>query len=274
MESSFRIGICLGFLVGGAAAALAEDGFIDQRVRASFPPFSAFLFSSSNVGSVQSSSAVVFSREGAIGEYIVGAQFARFKEPSSLLTFFLRGKDASFAATPVRKLTSDEVQLTPKEEFDAEALQADQQRQQIERESLSYGTQLQDLRSRAMRIAGVDELIQLQTELNRYQTAEDQRQSEEVRLQELLRVGRQVADPADVDPLRQKLSESLRDTAQVTAHADRLKNRKKEAAKEEFQEKLALIKEMGRYSREELAREILMLRAKRKQLEARLPAEE
>ena len=91
--------------------------------------------------------------------------------------------------------------------------------------------------------------------------------SEEDRIKHLIEASRLQSDDSWLDSLRQTLSADLRDTAQATAMADRLKDRKRVSAKENFEEKMALVKEMAQYDREAIAREILELRARRKLLE-------
>jgi len=269
VESLIRIGLssCTAIVLFCASNAEADNNYIDQRVKVSFPPFSAFLFCSSDLQQVESNAAVVIPRDGATQEYVVGARIPELSGADVLVSFFLRGRDASFAATPVRRVTSTELQSAEKGEFEVEALTTEQERQATEKDIMSLSYKLRELRALAMKSAGVDDLVQIQTELNRYQSAGVQRQNEGERLKELLAIGRKESESLNLDPLRQKLSEDLRDTAQVTALADRLKTRKKQTAKEGFQEKLSLVKEMSRYSREDLAKEILALRAKRKELE-------
>jgi hypothetical protein len=60
------------------------------------------------------------------------------------------------------------------------------------------------------------------------------------------------------------------ETAQVTAMTQRLSIRRREAAIASFRRKLALIREVGDSDAEILAREVLRLRARRKELEAQL----
>lgn len=255
-------GLVFFLLLCLAGYALADTGLFEQRVRVSFQPTGSFLLLSTEPGSVRSfDSAIV---EGS-GEYLVGAPL---KELGALATFFIRGKDALFAATPVRRVS--EVDRRSREDIATSVQELERERLDIERVIGFSEIKLRELRLRAMQIAGVDELIKLQTELNRLQTADKNRQAEEDRLKQLVKIARSQKDPEGIDLLRQSLSENLRDTAQATALAERLKSRKKRSALESFQEKMALIKEMSQYSREELAREILTLRARRRELERAL----
>ena len=80
-----------------------------------------------------------------------------------------------------------------------------------------------------MLVGGVDSIIQLQTEINRTRNADVRRDNEQLRLKELVALGRKEQDSVGFDELRQQLSGALRDTAQATALADRLKSRKKQS---------------------------------------------
>lgn len=268
MESSIRL-VLIAILLGLPTLVRAEDatmasssgsqGIFDQRIRVSFQPAGSFLLSSAEPGVVTSWDSVVIEGDG---EYLVGSHA---REAGSLATFFIRGKDSLFAATPVRRVST--IDRRDRGSIERTVQELERERADHERVIGFAEIRLRELRVQAMQLAGVDELIQIQTELNRLQTADEHRQVEEERLKQLVKLGRSLKDPEKIDQLRQSLSENLRDTAQATALAERLKSRKKQTAQENFQEKLALIKEMSKYSREELAREILTLRSKRRELE-------
>lgn len=254
-------------------SACAENSIVDQRVRSSFQPWNAFLFSSSTPGTVKNSPAVVV--PGEAGEFLVGAYLdPSLRSSNFFYTFFLRGKEGAFAATPVRKDSDKDAAVTDRADYETEALLSDEKRSKADQALSKLQNDLKELRARATRVSGVDDIVQLQTEINRLENSSEQRASEQSRLRELIEAGRKLSDSPGIDILRQKLSEDLRDTAQVTAMADRLKARKKQAAKETLDEKLALVKEMGKFNREEIAREILALRSKRKGLESKIGAAE
>jgi len=273
-----RLALVATLLACGSAQVSAETAeeelfLVDQRVRSSFQPWTTFLFSTAAEGSVKNTAAVVLPAERNPGEYLTATALKPVPSKGDFYsTFFLKGRDAAFAATPVRTLKAEADRSPPRKDFEARALEVETLFQELSKSVAQKESQLKVLRDKAMKLAGVDEIVRLQMEHNRLQASGDRRVSEQTRLRELINLGRKLPDPEGIDLLRQKLSGELRDTAQATALADRLKVRKKQAAKETLQEKLNLVKEMSKYNREEIAREILALRARRKELEKRIGA--
>ena len=273
MGSALRIigGVVCSFvalLEALLSPATATPPILEQRVRSSFQPSSAFLLYPPVRGKVVSQQALVVPSFGQ--EYLVGTEAIAVSEQlegGPPFCFFLKGRDASFAATPVR-LEHSAASTRPVEDLERELTSIEEKKVRSSARLGELRMRLSELRSQAMQVGGVDTLIQLQTELNRIKNADARRDNEQARLKELIALGRKEKEIQGLDELRQQLSGALRDTAQATALADRLKTRKKQAAKQGLEEKLQLIREAQSYNREELAREILALRAKRKQLEA------
>jgi hypothetical protein len=244
---------------------------LEQRIKSSFQPSTSFLLWSPSKGRVISQQAVVISSLSQTQEYVVGTEGVFSKESSAPYCFFIKGREASFAATPVR---INETALTSPslEEIEKENASLQSEQIQIKNKLAESLKQLYEQRGKAMLVGGVDSIIQLQTEINRIRNADIRRDNEQIRLKELVALGRKEQDSIGFDELRQQLSGALKDTAQATALADRLKSRKKQTAKQSLDDKLKLIRETSTINREEVAREILSLRAKRKQLEAALQA--
>lgn len=194
-------------------------------------------------------------------------------------TFLLFNEYSDFLATPVQIFErSDALRKTPsltvlgvqQEEFERKL-----KVKQIESESLEE--QLVELRNTASRIAGVDEIVQLNAELERLKSFGEESVQELERLRRLTEIGRAQVAPAGAIQLRHVLSEQVRVAAQVTATADRLTARKREAALGSMKQKLRLIELTSTLDPEALTKEALRLRSYRRQLEHRLgtpPGEE
>ena len=238
---------------------------LEQRVKSTFQPSTSFLLWSPAHGKVISQQAVTISSLNQPQEYVVGTEAVFGKSTTAPYCFFLKGKDATFAATPVR--TNDSTTPPTLEEIERESSTLQLALITLKNNLTELQKRLIGLRDKAMLVGGVDSIIQLQTEINRIHNADARRDNEQVRLKELVALGRKEQDITDMDELRQQLSGALKDTAQATALADRLKSRKKQTAKQSLDDKLKLIRETSTINREEIAREILSLRAKRKQLE-------
>jgi hypothetical protein len=244
---------------------------LEQRIKSNFQPTTSFLLWSPSKGRVISQQAVVIASLNQPQEYVVGTEAILGKVSSAQYCFFLKGRDASFAATPVK--VSDSITPLPTlEEIEKENSSLQVEQASVKNQLTELQKQLLDLRGKAMLVGGVDSIIQLQTEINRILNADHRRANEQVRLKDLVALGRKEQDNVGFDDLRQQLSSALKDTAQATALSDRLKSRKKQTAKQSLDDKLNLIRETSTINREEIAREILSLRTKRKQLEATLKA--
>jgi hypothetical protein len=124
-------------------------------------------------------------------------------------------------------------------------------------ESLAFALNLSELRDR----------LEEKRELER---AIAEKQLEIARLEQLIEIGRQVPAPSEADQMRAALSVHLRETAQVTATADHLTRRRLEAAQNRVKAKIRLIEQLKVAQPDQLARELMTLRGKRRELEVRL----
>ena len=247
-------------------------GIIDQAVASSFRPESVFLLVAG--AGVKEFPAVFLTRGGSgldQGGEILAASLLPQAESLSF-SFFLKGHDLSFAATPVRTWSRESIRKNTVSYSELTAEVSTLSRQLKDKQTLvaKVEQELDSLRSKASAVAGVDEIIDLKIELARLRGFGDQKAAERERLRDLVSIGRKRTDPEGVDALRQELSLHLADTARATAMADRLRVRRKEAARATLDKKLAFVKEMSRYNPEELAAEVIRLRNRRRELEARL----
>lgn len=266
-----QLGKLLFFFLGLSVANFAAAEVLEQRVKSNFQPTTSFLLWSPSKGRVISQQAVLISSLSQPQEYVVGTEGVFGKNSLAHYCFFLKGRDASFAATSVR-INESNLASPTLEEIEKENSSLKLEHASIKNQLTEFQKLLVDYRGKAMLVGGVDSIIQLQKEINRIRNADIRRENEQTRLRELIALGRKEQDGISFDELRQQLSSALKDTAQVTALADRLKSRKKQTAKQSLDDKLKLIRETSTINREEIAREILSLRTKRKQLETALQA--
>lgn len=291
----FCLMIAAAALAGDLAVARSDDAgspdaasgtgrsAVDQFVSVPFEPQSVYLLLEKRLGSLEEYPARYLRREtftksgAAPGELYIGAQVpyaGASREPEDVrYTFFMRGAEMSFAATPIRTWTQEAFtsNMATTDALREECVRTEHEIAQRRAESAVFEGELKGLRDQASKIAGIDEIIDLKMELARLKGFGDQKAAEKERLKALLAEGRgQQAEDPKIDVLRQELSANLRDTARMTAMADRLKSRRREAARTTVEKKLSLVREMSRYNPETLAQEVLKLRAKRKDLEAKL----
>jgi len=190
--------------------------------------------------------------------------------PQVSYTFFLLGSDGTFAATPVKTLSSEVFHKAGQTEAELRTgMEGFSKRLALLRaEYQSADHRLNELRDRASVLANVDEIIELKLRLAKLQNTDQDNSAERERLKTLIELGRQQEDPPEVYELLQELSLHLSETAKATAMADRLNSRRREVARVNLNDRLALIREMKSVDSEALGKEILALRTKRKKLES------
>ena len=273
---------------GSAAAQTAEEQsgprihLIDQIVRAPFTPRSTFALVEEEPGKLhqypaevvdlrETMTGAVLSRELLAGVALVLPQI-RPREHKLSATFFLAGDKSEFAATSVKRWSQEALS---ENSIDIEELQDGLGRikEQIEKkraELASLQESLRPLREKASRIASVDEIIDLKMELESLKGFSQEKMDEVERLNRLVENARRLPDPERIDERRHELSLHLREAARATSMADRLNDRRKRASVVAFHDKLRKVKETANVDAEVLAREVLRLRAQRKELEERL----
>ena len=187
-------------------------------------------------------------------------------------SFFLTGPKSTFAATPVKRSSAQELEpadLTVQAmSREIEKIEEDYSSRKKELEGIE--DRLSSLRSKASAIAGVDEIVDLKMELSKLKGYGQEKAVETERLKTLIESGRKQKDTRELDPLKSELSVHLRDVAGRTANADRLEQRKQDSARTSLNQKMELVREMEGEDAEALAREMVKLRAKKKELESKL----
>ncbi len=262
-------------LVGpsGSAQEVTPRRSIDQIVNTSFEPTSAFILENSRK---LRKFPALFMRLSEPGQFLLAAQVGEGIAPgeTTTFTFFLKGVDGAFAATPVKSWSSVALD-TNSSSTDTLASEADKLEAQLKgkrQQVAGMDRELRTLRAEASKIAGVDEIIDIKMDLARVKGFGEQGAAEQERLRRLIELGRAVKDPPEVSRLRGDLTLQLRDSAQKTALASRLTARKRAAGKATLEQRLQLVKEMSSYDPKALAQQVLKLRERRRALEERLSA--
>lgn len=294
-------------IIAAPAAVTAESGkisdsgvqIVDQLVSVTFDPVGAYLLIERGLGSVARIRAEYIPylaparldgepedahspqppqqfRADEPRKVVVGAavpiSIVRQDQGRFHSSFFLTGPKSTFAATPVKRTSGrdlEETDLTVQAmSREIEKIEEDYSERKKELEEIEQS--LSSLRSKASAIAGVDEIVDLKMELSKLKGYGQEKSAETERLKTLIEAGRKQKDTPDLDPLKSELSVHLRDVAGKTANADRLEQRKQDSARTSLNQKMELVRQMEGEDAEALAREMVKLRTKRKELEAKL----
>lgn len=280
----FFFGTCSAHIFSSAAlseAPIPDFGVIDQVVTVPFVPTAVVALVEIRQGLVETFPAAIVPYVERSGMITTGEQvFAAARIPLERLkrtevfhfSFFIMGGGGAFAATPVKRWNkqmlaenSKTLELLQKE---AETIERKLSVQQIEINNLEE--KYKEVRTRGFALTGIDQIVETQTNLDRVKRARDEKAAEVVRLTELIEAGREISEPEGVVVRRQQLLDELKQAAQVTAMADRLNSRRREAAVAAVQRKVAAIRESKSIDANSLAKEILTLRVRRKALESKL----
>ncbi len=257
-------------------------GAIDQLVSIGFEPIDVFLLKEAGVGKVKKYPAAFVSAAKHTGEdaraegLLVGTQLPMQdldqRAPKPYFSFFLLGKDGMFAATPVRNWSRAKIIENAKSEqvLKVEIEEMRRERIQVGSETERIESDLRALRDRASRVAGIDELISLKTEVSRLKSFGEENTADRKQLKHLLNLAQMRKEPEGIDERRFALSQDLREVALLTADADRLSRQRQSAAEATVQDKLALLRETASSDPTALAQEVVRLRTRRKELERRL----
>lgn len=258
-------------------------GILEQTISVPFEPVSLYALQEIALGEIRQYRAVAAQlgdpTEAEATKSIqltVGAPVAKAGDAGDAsifhFTFFLTDLNGQFAATEVKgwswkRLAENTLPGSLLERNGAAYAQeiAMQQTRNSEMEK-----QLSQLREQASKIAEVDEIIDLKSELTNVRGFDEQKSAEIERLRTLVAEGRDAADPKNLVSIRATLAENLAGIAKVTALSDRLSGRRREAAAASYRRKINLVRESEGIDPELLAQEALDLRRRRKELEARL----
>ena len=277
------VGLFGGLLVGAARREAyaetkeARETILEQLVSSAFVPQSVFVFREGD-GLPLKKLAAHFIDQGPVEsgdrKFLLGAPLNVVVGDTGRVhyTFFLKGNDAKFAATPVRDVSKSVLleSVQGPEELKRDIAAFEESEKALEQSLKDLQKELQALRRRASQVAGVDEIIDLKVELTRLKGFGEQTEAEQERLKRLIEFGRKRKETASIDERRSELTVQLQDTAQRTAMASRLTARKRENARLTVEKKIALVQEMSSYNAEQIARDVLELRQRNRELERQL----
>ncbi len=199
-----------------ASAAFGEDkqhqayrlpknaGIVDQIISVAFEPSAVFLLGEMARGEIRQYSAAAVAlpdeeqQTSAKKRSIVGAPVVMENGSSTgqsfRFCFFMAGEDGTFAATEVKRWSTD--QLRSNTEDIAELLKeistfaAKLKRKRVEYAAVEV--ELSELRKDAAEISEVDEIVQLKMQLTAKQDAVKKKNEESERLRKLIEAGRQI----------------------------------------------------------------------------------
>lgn len=276
--------LCCLFFVSAAIADEAPNSaapsgvMVDDIVELPFEPLEVYALFTNSAGEVEISPARYLALQTSLKNTVERLRYflraeTTTKTPSEVFSFLALGADRKTAIfTPLTRISTRNYQLyqrTP--ESVTRGIQAVGDELEDSRAQLrAIADELRLLRDRASQIAGINDIVDLKVELANLQGRGQATQTEVQRLEALKMLGRHLPDPPQSKELQQQLLTDLKETAQVTATADRLNTRRRQAAAQTVEQKLALIKETQNYDPEQLGREVLRLRNIRRELQARV----
>ena len=130
--------------------------------------------------------------------------------------------------------------------------------------------ELQELRERASKLIDVDALVAAKMELEILRHQLEEKRNVVNRLLSVVEIARELPETPELYSLQRELQTQLKDAAKVSALADRLNTRRRQAAVASFKSKVALVRKMREYEPEALAKRVLELRNRRAKLERQL----
>ena len=274
---SLRTVLFLGLFLLPAPVLAAENKYIvDQTISVPFSPSEVKAIISGAPGEVSifKSEFVEISahrtKEGKSYLVHVGSMFpsAVLSGDSLEVVFTALSKDGDLMVAPTRTWKKEDLDKLASLR---EGLLADTDKLRFEvarskSEVTDIDKSIKELQVKASEIAGVEEIVALKLELSELRGAGESGESEKERLKALVEKGRSTTDPEGIHELLKELANQLAKTAEATAMADRLNERKKSAAMATLNQKLELIKEMEALDSQELAERALLLRARKRAL--------
>lgn len=260
-------------------------GIIDDTLVLDFEPTMLFALYQDKAGrltqyraaaSLISTPSVEAEKSSLFRSFVVGAplHFSPEKESSSPFRFIFvaRGENKNLAHSPIQTWDAGRLRENSKgaTALEMQIANAKTELAALEAEKEEVKKTVATLKSEASSIAGVDAIVELQMQYDSLIGVEEEKDTEVERITRLINHARELPEPANVDSLRSNLAQNLQAAAKVTALADRLERRSKDAAVQKFKKKVKLVREMENADTRALAQEVLELRKRRRELENRL----
>lgn len=170
-------------------------------------------------------------------------------------------------ATTFAQIKSEALSITAIEE---QIKTATQELKSEERLAKSEDERLEMLKTQALQMTGVDDLVELNTELDSLNDAPVLTDAELIRLDQLYKLGaKDVADSVIADSITD-LNRQLFQVTKLTTKIDRTERSKMSRRHTDVEGRIQMIRESLSIDSEEIAREVVRLRARRKELEKQL----
>ncbi len=251
-------------------------GILDQVISTTFEPVtvSALVYDGSRLRQYDAELAPVPSDPGGAHLYRVAATVPLdLKEPPDLrVSFFLVSVDGDFSATPVRVWTGTQIQENTLRVDELERKFADAKKeipkQQARNDTLER--ELEQSKERASSTAEVEDILGLQAALDQLKGSDAAAEAELLRLRAIVRAGRAAPESENIQLVRFELSKQLQEVTLATAGTERTRSTKKQSASASYFRKLELARQAEGVDVRALAAQVMQMRQRRTDLEARL----
>ena len=286
LSSAFRvllIGCCGGALLRGALgtatpAAAANFAILDQTIQTSFEPVSvsALVYDGAHLRQFDADFVPVPNGSGNDRLFRVAAVLPLDQQSGAVenlsVTFFLVSVDGDFAATTIQNWNREAIEQNSKSraqlEQENEEAKAEIPKQKARNDALER--ELERSKDRASNVAEVEDIIGMKSALDQLKDSDSSAELELVRLHELIRAGRTAPAQPNLLPIRAELSKQLQEVTIATASSEHIRSSRRQSASTDYFHKLELARQAEGVDIRGLAAQVLELRQRRKELEARL----
>ena len=274
-----------------ALAQSKDFAIVDETVRTAFEPVSvtALVYDGSRLKQYDAEFSAVPTGNSGEKLYRVaavlpfnsssasGASSGKGQSPAAnglVVCFFLVSVDGDFASTNVQLWPLDRLEANSRTreelEKDFENAKKEIPKQQARNDALEQ--ELERAKERASNLSEVEDIMGLKSTLEQLQNSDSSAANElELgRLRSLVQQSRALPIPPHVISNRLELSKQLQEIALATASAEHVRSNRKQNASASYFHKLDLAREAEGVDIRGMAAQVLDLRQKRKELEARL----
>lgn len=276
----FKIILTLNLLLFATSSALAQNfGIIEQTIAVGFKPTSTYALvaqklSSNNWRLIKRIHGTIIpspEEEETLYVAVVVPQEVFSEEDQELYySFFLLSVDGEIAATEVKTITKEQLlnSFVPKEQLSLEIKQFEQQLPVLKTKNVISQNKLSQTKEKVSKIAEVDDLIDLKSELANLKEGDSDAASEVEVLKNLY--AENVYKPVSLEHLqmRMELEKQLKDILKSTTFQKKSSSNSPAEIISNFHRKIELAKSISNSNPEILAKEVLALRKKRLELEA------
>lgn len=277
-----RIIYILNLLLFSLNPVLAEDfGIIEQTIAVSFKPTSTYALvaqklSASNWRLIKRIHGTIVANpedEGTLDVAVVVPQEVFSEEDQELYySFFLISVDGEIAATEVKAITKEQLlnSFIPQEQLSLEIKQFEQQLPILKTKNVISQNKLNQTKEKVSKIAEVDDLIDLKSELASLKEGDSNAASEVEVLKNLYADNVYKPDSPEDLQMRMDLEKQLKEIIKSSTFQKKSTSNSPAEIISNFHKKIELAKSISYNNPEILAKEVLSLRRKRLELEAQL----